>query len=144
MAGLHFFRFPGVRQGERHPDGVADAAADELLEGDPGLDDALRGHAGLGDAEVERHVGPFFGEAAVPLDHVRGVGVLERDHVAGEPERVEQLAVLGGGGHHRAHRVAVEAALVRRIHGAAVDPDADGAVVLAGDPGEVLHLVRHR
>ena len=118
--------------------------ADELLEGDPGLDDALGGHAGLGDAEVERHVGPFFGEAAVPLDHVRGVGVLERDHVAGEPERVEQLAVLGGRGHHRAHRVAVEAALVRRIHGAAVDPDADGAVVLTGDPGEVLHLVRHR
>ena len=70
-AGGDFLRLAIVRHGERHADRVADAAADELLERDPRLDDAVGRQAGFGHAQMQRHIRPRFGEAAVDFDHLR-------------------------------------------------------------------------
>ena len=80
-----------ARVGQRQADAqrVADAAREQLLEGHARLEDALRRDAGLGDAEVQRHVGSGLGEAAVALDHVPRVGVLEAHDVALEAELVQ-------------------------------------------------------
>ena len=104
-AGGDLFALARVGHGERDADRVADAAADELLEGDPRLDDAVGRQARLGHAQVQRHVGPPLGEAAIDLDHLGRVGVLERHAVAREAERVEQLAMLPGAVQHRRERV---------------------------------------
>ena len=58
-SGGDLLGFPRIGDRQRHPDGVADAPADELLEGDAGLDDAVRRQSRLGDAEVERNVRPL-------------------------------------------------------------------------------------
>src|SRR5690606_16445707 len=47
-----FLTFAVIRHGQRHADRVADAAADQLLEGDPRLDDTVRRHARLSHAQV--------------------------------------------------------------------------------------------
>ena len=59
------------------------------------------GMPGFGHAQVQRHVGPLLGEAAIDLDHLARVGILERHAVAREAERVEQLAVLQRAVEHR-------------------------------------------
>ena len=51
-AGDDFLVFPVVGQGERHPDGVADAVADQLLEGDARLFDSHGRHARLGHTHM--------------------------------------------------------------------------------------------
>ena len=83
-----------VRQREADAQRVADAAREQLLEGDARLDDALGRDAGLGHAEVQRHVRARLGEAAVGLDHLARVGVLEAHDVALEAEVVHVAAVL--------------------------------------------------
>jgi hypothetical protein len=125
--------------------GVADPAADELLEGDPRFDDAVGGEARLGHAQVERHIGAALGEAAVHLDHLPRVAVLERDAVPCEVERIEQFAVLPGAFEHRRDRVVlVELLFLGRIDAAAIDADAEGTVVVPRDGGDVSHLVLPR
>ena len=85
-------------------------AREQLLERDPRLDLAHRQEPRLGHAEVQRHVRAFAREALVRLDHLRRVGVLERDHEVREAEAVEQRAVVDRAGDHRADRVARESA----------------------------------
>jgi hypothetical protein len=89
--------------------------------------------------------GRALGKAAVHLDHLARVGVLERDAVAREAELVEQLAVLqalSSIGVIESCRVVLLA--LGRIDAAAVHADAHRAVVLAGDAGQVAHLVLPR
>ena len=74
---------------ERDADGVAEAAADQLLEGDARLDDTVGREAGFRDAEMQRHVGPLFGKAFIDFDHLRRIGIFQRDDIAREAERVE-------------------------------------------------------
>ncbi len=50
------------------------------------LDDAFRRQAGLGDAEVERHVGARLREARLAATHLVRIGVLERHDEAVEAE----------------------------------------------------------
>ena len=117
----------------------------ELLESDPRFDDAVGRQAGLGHAEMQRHVGPGGGEAPIHFDHLRRVGILERHAIAREPKPVQQLAMLQRAGQHRAERiVGRESPFRRRIDAAAIHAHADGAVVLGGHVGQIAHLVLPR
>lgn len=134
--------FAGIRDGEGDAEGVPDAFADELLEGDAGLDDSVGRETGFGDAEVKGDVGSLFGEASIDFDDFFGVGVLEGDDVAGESEGVEEFAVFPGAFEHGGDGVVVvEFFELGGIDGAAVDTDADGAVVVSAEVGDVLDLV---
>ena len=84
--GGDLFALASVGHRERDADRVADAAADELLEGDARFDDAVRRHAGFGDAQVQRHIRPGGGELAVHFDHLRRIGILQRHAIAREAE----------------------------------------------------------
>ena len=109
------------------------------------LQHALGRHAGLGHAEVQRHVGTPGGEGPVGLDHRRRIGVLQRDHVTGEAELVQQFAVLQGAVDHGVDAIFLGIFLpLGRIDRAAVHAHADGTVVLAGHVDEELHLVLPR
>ena len=66
---------------------------------------AVGRQAGLGHAQVQRHVGPLLGEAAIDLDHLGRIGILQRHAVAREAERIEQLAMLPGACEHRRERI---------------------------------------
>ena len=59
---------------------------EQLLEGEPGLDDAVGRQPRLGHAQMERNVGTALGEAAIGVEHLGRIGVLERDHEAREAE----------------------------------------------------------
>ena len=68
---------------------------------DARFDDAVRRQAGFGDAQVQRHVRPRFGEAAIDFDHFARIGILERHAVAREAELIEQPAVIERAVEHR-------------------------------------------
>ena len=97
--------FAGVGHGERNADRVADPAADELLERDPRLDDAVGRQPGLGHAQVQRHIGPLLGEAAVDLDHLRRVGILQRHAISRKADRIQKVAMLPRAFQHRRDRI---------------------------------------
>ena len=109
-----------------------------------GADHAVRRHPRLRHAQVQRHVRALRGEAAVALDDLAPVGVLERDHVALEAELVERRAVFERAGHHRPHVVAGVAGGLLGVDGAAVDAHAQRAVVRGGGLGDEGHLLARR
>ena len=102
---------------------------------DPRLDDAVGRQAGLGHAQVQRHVRPRLGEAAVDFDHVPRIGILERHAIAREAEFIEQPAVIERAVEHRREPVGrIVLRLLGRVDAAAVDADAHRAVVVARRP----------
>src|SRR6185369_3847119 len=76
-AGGDLFGLAVVGNSQGNADRVADAAADKLLEGDAGFDNAVRRQAGFGDAQMQRDVGAVVGEATIDFDDLRRVTVLE-------------------------------------------------------------------
>jgi hypothetical protein len=124
-------------------EGVPDAAGEELLERDPRLDHALGRDARLGDPQVQGHVRAGLGEAAVRLDHLAGVRVLQADDVAVEPEVVHEPAVLESRLDHGLHVILGVAGLHLGVDAAAVHPDADGEVVGPRHLDEEGHLLPH-
>ena len=75
---LDFARAVAVRLGrQRDADGVADAFLQQDAHRGRGGDDALRAHAGLGEAEMQRMVGAA-GEIAIDGDEVLHFGDLGR------------------------------------------------------------------
>ena len=130
------------RQGDAH--GVADALREQLLKGHARFDDALGRHPGLGDAEVEGHVGALGGEAAVGFHDLAVVGVLKRDDVALEAEAVQDGAMFERAGDNGGHVVVAVALLDARVDGAAVHAHAQGAVVTFGGLRDESDLLLHR
>ena len=91
---------------------------------------------------MERHVGPDLGKPAVHLDHLLGVGVLERHGIPRESDRVEQFAVLEGARQHWPDRIVLgELLLLGGIDAAAVHAHSHGTVVLRGHVGDESYLV---
>ena len=133
------------RKSERDADRVADAARDELLECDARLDHAVRRHARLGHAEMQRHIGTLRREEDVRIDDFVRVGVLERDAVLIEAEIVEHRAVFERGLDHRRDGVVLRILVeLLRIDRAGVHADAHRAAVRARDVDEVAHFFLHR
>ena len=125
-----FLALAGVGQGQRNADGVADAAAEQLFKGNAGLDHPVGRQSGFGHAKVERHVRPRLGKALVGLDHLCGIGVLERDAIARKTQLVEQFAVFERAFKHGGDGIAGRMFLdLGGVHRAAVDADAKGAIV---------------
>ena len=144
QADRHLLVLAGVGEGEADPESVPDPAREELLERHAGLDDPLGRDAGLGHAEVERHVRACLGEAAVGLDDLAGVRVLEAHDVAVEAQVVHVAAVLEGGGDHGLDVVLRVAGLHLGVDAAAVDADADGEVVVTRHVHQEADLLAHR
>ncbi len=135
----------GFGSGQRDSHGIADSLREELLEGDAGLDDAVRRQPGLGDAEVERArrvASPRTAGWLRPLSPDRSPSA--RRSSASNPISSSISAVLERGGHHRADGVVLELPRPLGIDGAAVDADADRAVVRGSDVDQVGHLVPRR
>ena len=78
---------------------------EKRLEGRARLENSLRRHAGLGHAQVQRHLRPLGGETPVHFHHLGRIGVLQRHAVAREAEPVEQIAVFQGAFEHRPQRI---------------------------------------
>ena len=94
---------------------------------------------------MQRHIGPSFGKAAVDFDHLPRVAVLQGNAVAGEAQRIEQVAVFPGAVEHWRDRIVVGVAfLLGRIDAAAIHADAYRAVFVGGDAGEIAHLLLPR
>ena len=144
----------GLR-GQRDPDRVADALAQQEREPGGRGDDPLHPHPGLGQAEMERVVAARR-EQAVDVDQVGDARDLGRqdDPVVTEPGRLGQL----GRAHRRFdHRLDHHVAGVARLGGARVgvhelgqqglverapvDPDPDRLVVLDRDPDDRLEVL---
>ena len=100
-------------RGERDADGVADALLQENAHGGRRGDDALRAHAGLGEAEMQRVVG-----ATRQVD-IDGDQVLHRRDLGGEDDPVAReadlLRPLGGEERRLHHRLARDGAHVGRV-----------------------------
>ncbi len=144
VPGLDLLCLPVIRQGQGNPDRVTNPDCNELVKGDPGLDDPIGRQAGLGHPQVQGNIRPLSGEETIGLDNLLRVRVLERDDEAGKPEIVEVGAMINGATHHRSDPILWIFFLVGRIHGAAVDPHPERAVVLRCHRGDELHLVPHR
>ena len=128
------------RRGERDPDGVADALAQQGAEGDRRLDGALERRPGLGDAEVQRPVAGL-GEQLVGAHHHDRVVVLDRDLEVVEVVLLEQAGLPHGTLDERLGRglaVLVEDPLVEA---AGVDADPDRGAAVLGGRGDLLDLV---
>ena len=133
------------RHRERDADRIADARTEQLLECPLGLQDALGRHARLGHSQVQRHVGTPGGEGPIGLDHRRRVGVFQRNHVAGEAQLVQQLAVFQGALDHGSDAILLGILLpLGRIDRTAIHAYADGTVVRAGHVDKELHFVLPR
>src|ERR1700744_2246957 len=121
---------------QRHPDGVADPARQQGAECDRGLDGALEGRAGLGNAEVQRIVA-LRGELLVGRDHHHRVVVLDADLDIAEAVLLEQRGLpqrrldqrLRGG-----LAVLLHEPLVQRP---GIDADADRNARCAGSFGDL-------
>ena len=144
-AGGHLVAFALERKRQRNADGVADAARDELFERDARLDHAIRRHARLGDAEVQRNVGANFGESDIRVDDLVRIGILQRYAILIESEIIEHDAMFGGRFDHRRDRIILRIAIeLRRIDRSAIDSDAHRAAMFARDLHQVLHLFANR
>jgi len=84
------------------------------------------------------------GEALVGGEHLGGVGILERDHEAGEAEVVHELAMVERRLHDRLELIAGVAFEECGRDRAAVHPDADRDVGVLGDRHQPRDLVGHR
>ena len=137
------FAFEG--EGQRDADGVADPLGDELLEGDPGLDDPIRRHPRLGHAEVQRHLRAGRSKPKIRIDDFVRIGVLDGDAVLVEPEIVEHDAMLHGRLDHGrdvvVFRVTIE---LFRVHRTGVHADAHGAPMLPRDIDQIADLFPNR
>ena len=137
--------FPPVGYGQRDAERIADAAADELFEGNSRLDHAVRRQARFGHTQVQGHVGPAVCETPVHFDHALRVRVLQRNAVASESERIEQIAMFPGAFEHRGDRIVPVVLLsLDRIHTPAIDAHPEGTAVLLGHTGQVPDLVLPR
>ena len=75
-------------------------------------------------------IGAEQGEALIDFDDFRRIGILQRNDVPVETDRVEQFAMLGGTCEHRSDRIMrIELVLDRRIDRPAVDPNSNRTVV---------------
>src|SRR6266540_4753639 len=128
------------RGGQRHPDGVADALGEQGADADRGLDDAVLGGAGLGDAEVQRVVAAL-GEQPVGGDHGGGVLVLHRDLDVAEADLLEDADLEHGGFDQclRGGPAVLGQQLLLQRAGVDADPDGDPAGRRLG--GDQLDLV---
>ena len=128
------------RRGQRDPDGVADALAEQRTEGGRRLDRALERRPGLGDAEVQRPVAGL-GEQLVGPHHHDGVVVLDRDLEVVEVVLLEERGLPDGRLDERLRRglaVLLHLPLVERPR---VDADPDRGAVVLGGLGDLLDLV---
>jgi len=140
-ANVNLFRFARVGNRQGNPDRVANAAADELLQRDPRLDDSIRRKTGLRDAQMQRNVGAAFGKSAIDFDDLQRVRILQRDAIAGESDRIQQFAVLPSAMEHRRDGIARVVPLSQgRVHAAAINANPQRAVVLLGDGRQVADL----
>ena len=91
LADFHFQRAVAVRLGrQRDADGVADALLQQHAHRRRRGDDALRAHAGLGEAEMQRVIG------APRQLGIDGDQILHRRHFAGDDDfRARQADLLG-------------------------------------------------
>ena len=92
---------------------------------------------------MDRHVRALGREPHVGVDDEARVGILDRDHVIAETERIDHAAVIDRAGHDRGHMILSEALLVVGSDRASVDADAQREAVLARDPDEVGDLLLH-
>jgi len=122
---------------------VADRVADALEQqrGDAGrrFDEPGGRGSGLGDAEVQRHIGHLC-ELTVRLHHQGHVGRLDRDLHQVEVDLGEVGQLLAGRLDHRLGGESAVALVQCRVERAAVDADADRHVAVAGFGGNRLDV----
>ena len=133
------------RQGQGYSQGVSDSSGYQLLESDAGLDHPVRRHARFGHAKVQGNIWSCRSESVVRLDDLVRVGVFEGYAVTKEPEIVQQLAMFQSRSEHGTDGITLgEFGFVFGVYGAAVDSDANGAVIFLGYVGEIGDLFRNR
>jgi hypothetical protein len=143
-ADLDLAAFLLERHRQRHPQRVADASREELLERDARLDDAVGRHPGLGHTEVQRHVRAGLREACVRVDHEPRVRVLDRHDVVAEAELVEVSAMVDRARDDGGDVVVRETLVVLRRDRAGIHADPQGDPVAPRDVDEPRDLLDRR